>query len=41
VSLLETTLRMTVEERVERLVEYVRFVEAGRAALRQAYGTTR
>jgi hypothetical protein len=36
VSLLETTLRMTVEERVRRLVEYVRFVEAGRAALRQA-----
>jgi transcriptional regulator with XRE-family HTH domain len=34
VSLLETTLRMTVEERVRRLVEYVRFVQAGRAALR-------
>jgi transcriptional regulator with XRE-family HTH domain len=33
-SLLDTTLRMTVEERVQRLVEYVRFVQAGRAALR-------
>jgi transcriptional regulator with XRE-family HTH domain len=32
-SLLETTLNMTVEERVRRLVNYVRFVQAGREAL--------
>jgi transcriptional regulator with XRE-family HTH domain len=36
VSLLETTLRMTVEERVQRLVENARFIQAGRAALRRA-----
>jgi hypothetical protein len=33
VSLLETTLAMTVDERLERLKAYVRFVQAGRAAL--------
>jgi transcriptional regulator with XRE-family HTH domain len=35
-SLLETTLRMSVEERLERLVNHVRFVQAGREALRRA-----
>jgi transcriptional regulator with XRE-family HTH domain len=34
VSLLETTLSMTVDQRLERLKAYVRFVQAGRAALR-------
>jgi hypothetical protein len=33
VSLLETTLAMTVDQRLERLKAYVRFVQAGRAAL--------
>lgn len=32
-SLLETTLAMTVDQRLERLTSYVRFVLAGRAAL--------
>lgn len=35
-ALLETTLALTVEERLERLVAHVRFVEAGRAAMRTA-----
>ena len=34
--LLETTLALTVDQRMERLKAYVRFVEAGRAALRDA-----
>jgi hypothetical protein len=34
VGLLETTLAMTVDQRMQRLKAYVRFVEAGRAALR-------
>ncbi|MPY89353.1 MAG: helix-turn-helix domain-containing protein [Luteitalea sp.] len=34
VSLLETTLAMTVDERLQRLIDYVRFVGAGRAAMR-------
>lgn len=34
--LLETTLTLTVDQRLERLKAYVRFVEAGRAALRDA-----
>ena len=34
VGLLETTLAMTVDQRLQRLKEYVRFVEAGRAALK-------
>jgi hypothetical protein len=33
ISLLETTLAMTVDQRLERLKGYVRFVLAGRAAL--------
>lgn len=33
VSLLETTLTLTVDQRLERLKTYVRFVLAGRAAL--------
>lgn len=33
VSLLETTLAMTVDQRMERLTAYVRFVLAGRLAL--------
>lgn len=33
VGLLETTLAMTVDQRLERLKAYVRFVQAGRAAL--------
>jgi hypothetical protein len=33
VSLLETTLAMTVDQRLDRLKAYVRFVQAGRAAL--------
>lgn len=32
-SLLETTLAMSVDQRLERLTAYVRFVLAGRAAL--------
>jgi hypothetical protein len=35
-SLLETTLALSVDERVQRLKSYVRFVEAGRAALQAA-----
>jgi hypothetical protein len=34
VGLLETTLAMTVDQRLDRLKSYVRFVQAGRAALR-------
>ena len=34
VGLLETTLAMMVDQRLERLKAYVRFVQAGRAALR-------
>jgi DNA-binding transcriptional regulator YdaS (Cro superfamily) len=33
VSLLETTSAMTVDQRLQRLKAYVRFVQAGRAAL--------
>jgi hypothetical protein len=33
ISLLETTLAMTVDERLQRLKAYVRFVLAGRDAL--------
>ena len=36
VGLLETTLAMTVDQRLERLKAYVRFVQAGRVALRNA-----
>lgn len=35
-ALLETTLALSVTERLERLVAHVRFVEAGRAAMRAA-----
>jgi transcriptional regulator with XRE-family HTH domain len=34
VGLLETTLALTVDQRLERLKTYVRFIQAGRAALR-------
>jgi transcriptional regulator with XRE-family HTH domain len=34
-SLLETTLNMTVEDRLRRLENYVRFVQAGREALKR------
>lgn len=34
VSLLETTLAMTVDERLQRLIDHVRFVGAGREAMR-------
>ncbi len=33
-SLLETTLRLTPDERLRRLIDYVRFVRAGRQAMR-------
>jgi len=33
IALLETTLAMTVDQRLERLKAYARFVQAGRAAL--------
>ena len=36
VGLLETTLAMTVDQRMQRLKAHVRFVQAGRAALRNA-----
>jgi hypothetical protein len=36
IGLLATTLAMTVDQRLERLKRYVRFVQAGRAALRNA-----
>jgi transcriptional regulator with XRE-family HTH domain len=36
IGLLETTLAMTVDQRLDRLKSYVRFVQAGRAALRNA-----
>jgi transcriptional regulator with XRE-family HTH domain len=36
IGLLETTLALTVDQRLERLKAYVRFVQAGRAALRNA-----
>jgi transcriptional regulator with XRE-family HTH domain len=32
-SLLETTLAMTVDERLQRLIDYVRFVRAGQHAI--------
>lgn len=32
-SLLETTLALTVDERLQRLIAYVRFVQAGREAM--------
>jgi hypothetical protein len=34
VSLLEESLRLSVDERLERMLAYVRFIEAGRTALR-------
>jgi hypothetical protein len=34
VGLLETTMAMTVDQRLERLQAYVRFVQVGRTALR-------
>lgn len=34
-SLLETTLAMSVDERLQRLIDYVRFVQAGRQAMRR------
>lgn len=34
VALIDASLRLTVDERFERLVNHVRFIEAGRAALR-------
>lgn len=33
ISLLDTTLGMTVDERLRRLIDYVRFVRIGREAL--------
>lgn len=33
-SLLETTLGLTPDERLQRLIDYVRFVRAGRKAMR-------
>jgi hypothetical protein len=36
IGLLETTLAMTVDQRLERVKAYARFVQAGRAALRNA-----
>lgn len=33
-SLLETTLALTVDERLQRLIDYVHFVRAGQQALR-------
>jgi hypothetical protein len=33
VSLLDQTLRLTPEERLRRMLAYVRFIEAGRAAV--------
>lgn len=33
-ALIDESLQLTVEERFERLVNHVRFIEAGRAALR-------
>lgn len=35
-SLLTTTLALTPGQRLQRLIDYVRFVEAGRAAMRGA-----
>jgi transcriptional regulator with XRE-family HTH domain len=35
-SLLDETLRLTPTERLARMVRYVRFIEAGRAAVRKA-----
>jgi transcriptional regulator with XRE-family HTH domain len=34
VALLDHTLRLTAEQRLEQMLAYVRFIEAGRAALR-------
>lgn len=36
VMLLEETLRLTPGERLERMLAYVRFIEAGRAAVMEA-----
>jgi hypothetical protein len=36
VMLLEETLRLTPEERLQRMLAYVRFIEAGRAAVMAA-----
>jgi transcriptional regulator with XRE-family HTH domain len=36
VTLLEETLRLTPEERLHRMLAYVRFIEAGRAAVMEA-----
>ena len=33
-SLLETTLSLSVDERLQRLIDYVRFVQAGRKRMR-------
>lgn len=33
-SLLDTTLALTVDERLQRLIDHVRFVRAGRKAMR-------
>ena len=35
-SLIDQTLRLTVDERLRRMMRYVRFVEAGRAAMKAA-----
>jgi transcriptional regulator with XRE-family HTH domain len=35
-TLLEATLRLTPEERLQRMLAYVRFIEAGRAAVLEA-----
>lgn len=35
-SLLATTLSLSPEQRLQRLIDYVRFVNAGRAAMRAA-----
>jgi hypothetical protein len=37
-TLLERNLRLTLEERLEQLVRAVRFIEAGRAALKDGRG---
>jgi len=34
--LIDQTLRLTVDERLRRMMRYVRFVEAGRAAMKAA-----
>jgi hypothetical protein len=35
-ALLDETLRLTVDQRLQRLKHYVRFIEAGRSAMREA-----